>query len=144
MPSISVKKQFSAPVTQVFNQFSRHDSYQLAFAPLQVECIQLSQDVQYPHGLDSVRALGWGKVKPLKEKIITFQPSTLIEYQVMPNPLLKSHFGQIQFEALTEHSTLVTYRIDFEMRVAWLDKILAKQLQGALKIGLAKLAKSFA
>ena len=108
MNSIQVKKEFNAPIEQVFDLLSKHATYNVAFAPIQVERTQDSTDSQYPDGLGSIRRLGFGPIKPLQEQITLFQPNQRIEYKIIKNPLIKHHLGIIEFEALSAQKTLVT------------------------------------
>ncbi|MFV5502217.1 SRPBCC family protein [Acinetobacter sp. 226] len=142
MNSIQVKKEFPAAIDDVFNLMSKHATYNVAFAPMQVERIKDSADVEYPDGLGSVRAMGVGPVKPLKEQITLFEPNSRIEYQIIKNPLIKHHLGIIEFEALTDDKTLVTYTIELQARAPFVSKLILAQLRAAIKLGLIKLAKS--
>lgn len=38
MNNIQIKKEFNAPVEQVFDLLSKHSTYNVAFAPVQVQC----------------------------------------------------------------------------------------------------------
>ncbi len=142
MNQIEIKKQFNAPVAEVFALLSKHDSYNLAFAPLQVERIQTSTDVEYPDAVGSVRRLGWGKIKPLKEQITVFELNQRIEYQIVDSRLVKHHIGRLEFVALNENTTLVTYTIELQTRLPWISHLILAQLKTAIKLGLSKLAKT--
>ena len=142
MHSIQVKKEFPASIDEVFDLMSKHATYNIAFAPMQVERIKDSADAEHPDGLGSVRAMGVGPLKPLKEKITLFEPNARIEYQIIKNPLIKHHLGIIEFEALADDKTLVTYTIELQARAPFVSKLILAQLQAAIKLGLAKLAKS--
>ena len=142
MNSIQVKKKFEAPIQQVFDLLAKHATYNVAFAPIQVERIIDSNDPQRPDGLGSVRRMGIGPVKPLREKITLMQENQRIEYKIIQNPLIKHHLGIIEFEALTPDSTLVTYTIELQARVPFVSKLILAQLNSAIKLGFSKLAKS--
>lgn len=98
MNSIQVKKEFPASVAQVFDLLSKHATYNIAFAPLQVERIKDSADAERPDGVGSVRSMGIGPVKPLKEQITLLEENQRIEYKIVKNPLIKHHLGIIEFE----------------------------------------------
>ena len=142
MNSIQVQKRFNAPVQQVFDLLAKHATYNVAFAPVQVERIVDSLDPQRPDGLGSVRRLGFGPIKPLKEEITLMQENQRIEYKIIQNPLIKHHIGIIQFEALSSESTMVTYTIELQARVPFVNKLILAQLKSAIKLGFSKLAKS--
>lgn len=142
MNSIQVQKKFNAPVQQVFDLLAKHATYNVAFAPIQVERVVDSADPQRPDGLGSVRRLGLGPVKPLKEQITLMQENQRIEYKIIQNPLIKHHLGIIEFEALNPESTLVTYTIELQARIPFVNKLILAQLKSAIKLGFSKLAKS--
>jgi ribosome-associated toxin RatA of RatAB toxin-antitoxin module len=142
MKSITVKKEFPAGISQVFELLSKHATYNIAFAPIQVERIKDSADPERPDGLGSVRRLGLGPVKPLKEQITLLEPNQRIEYKIIKNPLIKHHLGVIQFEELTSDKTLVTYTIELQARAPFISKLILAQLKTAIKLGFSKLAKT--
>ena len=45
MDSILITKDFNAPIEQIFELLSKHDTYNVAFAPMQVERIKDALDV---------------------------------------------------------------------------------------------------
>ncbi|MCO8045504.1 SRPBCC family protein [Acinetobacter bohemicus] len=142
MNSIQVKKEFPASVAQIFDLLSKHATYNIAFAPLQVERIKDSADAERPDGVGSVRSMGIGPVKPLKEQITLLEENQRIEYKIVKNPLIKHHLGIIEFEEKEADKTLVTYTIELQTRVPLTSKLILAQLKTGIKLGLAKLAKS--
>ena len=142
MPSITVRKQFNAPVEQVFTLLSAHENYNVAFAPLKVKRTQISGDPQYPDGIGSIRQLGFGFVWPLQEQIRHFEPNRRIEYQIIDSRLVKYHLGVIEFEMLDANTTLVTYTIELKTHIPFAAQLIVAQLKSAIKLGLFKLAKT--
>lgn len=142
MHAIQIKKEFNAPVAQVFELLSKHATYNIAFAPMQVVRIKDSTDPERPDGVGSVRRMGIGPIKPLQEQITLLEPNQRIEYKIIKNPLIKHHLGTIEFQQVADHKTLVTYRIELQTRVPFVSKAILAQLKTAIKIGLSKLAKS--
>lgn len=142
MKSIQVKKEFNAPVAQVFELLSKHSTYNVAFAPVQVVRVKDSADPERPDGAGSVRRMGFGPVKPLQEQITVLEPNQRIEYKIIKNPLVKHHLGVIQFEALDSARTLVTYTIELQARAPFVSQLILAQLKSAIKIGFSKLAKT--
>ncbi|MGE8685381.1 MAG: SRPBCC family protein [Acinetobacter sp.] len=142
MKSIQVKKEFNAPVAQVFELLSKHSTYNVAFAPVQVVRVKDSADPERPDGVGSVRRMGFGPVKPLQEQITVLEPNQRIEYKIIKNPLVKHHLGVIQFEALDSARTLVTYTIELQARAPFVSQLILAQLKSAIKIGFSKLAKT--
>ena len=142
MYAIQIKKEFNAPVEQVFELLSKHATYNIAFAPMQVVRIKDSTDPERPDGVGSVRRMGIGPIKPLQEQITLIEQNKRIEYKIIKNPLIKHHLGTLEFQQVSDNKTLVTYRIELQVRVPFVSKIILAQLKSAIKIGLSKLAKS--
>ena len=142
MHAIQIKKEFNAPVAQVFELLSKHATYNIAFAPMQVVRIKDSADPERPDGVGSVRRMGIGPIKPLQEQITVLEPNQRIEYKIIQHPLIKHHLGTLEFQQVADNKTLVTYRIELQVRVPFVSKIILAQLKTAIKIGLSKLAKS--
>ncbi|NNH27153.1 SRPBCC family protein [Acinetobacter terrestris] len=142
MNSIQVKKEFNAPIDQVFDLLSKHSTYNVAFAPIQVERIKDSADPDRPDGIGSVRRMGFGPIKPLQEQITLLEPNERIEYQIIKNPLVKHHLGIIEFEQKDADKTLVTYTIELQARAPFISKLILAQLKSAIKLGFSKLAKT--
>ena len=142
MHAFQIKKEFNAPVAQVFELLSKHATYNIAFAPMQVVRIKDSADPERPDGVGSVRRMGIGPIKPLQEQITVLEPNQRIEYKIIKNPLIKHHLGTLEFQQVADNKTLVTYRIELQVRVPFVSKIILAQLKTAIKIGLSKLAKS--
>jgi uncharacterized protein YndB with AHSA1/START domain len=142
MNSIQVKKEFNAPIDQVFDLLSKHATYNVAFAPIQVERVKDSSDPERPDGVGSVRRMGFGPIKPLQEQITLLEPNQRIEYQIVKNLLVKHHLGIIEFEAKDTGKTLVTYTIELQARAPFISKLILAQLKSAIKLGFSKLAKT--
>ncbi|WP_168419005.1 MULTISPECIES: SRPBCC family protein [Acinetobacter] len=142
MNAIQIKKEFNAPVAQVFELLSKHATYNIAFAPMQVVRVKDSADPERPDGVGSVRRMGIGPIKPLQEQITLLEPNQRIEYKIIKNPLIKHHLGVIEFQDIADNKTLVTYSIELQTRVPFVSKAILAQLKTAIKIGLSKLAKS--
>ncbi len=142
MNAITVKKEFNAPVEQVFELLSKHSTYNVAFAPIQVVRVKDSADPERPDGLGSVRRLGLGPIKPLQEQITLLEPNQRIEYKIIKNPLVKHHIGIIEFQPVDSGKTLVTYTIELQARAPFVSKFILAQLKSAIKLGFSKLAKT--
>lgn len=141
-PYIVIERNFPAPIEQVFALLAQHATYNQAFAPVQVERVKDSTDAQHPDGLGSIRRLGFGPIKPLQEQITLFEMDHCIEYTIIRNPLVKHHLGRLDFQSLENGSTQVTYRIELQLRVPALSKIVLAQLNQAIKLGFSKLSRS--
>ncbi|RKG50652.1 SRPBCC family protein [Acinetobacter cumulans] len=142
MNSITIQKEFNAPVEQVFELLSKHATYNVAFAPVQVVRVKDSADPERPDGVGSVRRMGFGPVKPLQEQITLLELNSRIEYKIIKNPLVKHHLGVIQFQRVDGEKTLVTYTIELQARAPFVSKLILAQLKSAIKLGFSKLAKT--
>ena len=142
MNAMQIKKEFNAPIETVFELLSKHATYNLAFAPIQVVRVKDSTDPERPDGVGSVRRLGLGPIKPLQEEITLLTPNQRIEYKIINNPLVKHHLGIIEFQPVDENKTLVTYTIEFQARAPFVSKLVLAQLKSAIKLGFSKLAKT--
>ena len=142
MNSIQIRKDFNAPIEQVFELLSKHDTYNVAFAPMQVERIKDALDVNRPDGVGSIRKLGIGRIKPLQEQITLLLPNERIEYKIIKNPLVQHHIGIIEFETVDEKTTRVTYTIELKMYLPFVSKLILAQLKSGIKLGFSKLAKT--
>lgn len=142
MNAMQIKKEFNAPIETVFELLSKHATYNIAFAPIQVVRVKDSTDPERPDGVGSVRRLGLGPIKPLQEEITLLTPNQRIEYKIINNPLVKHHLGIIEFQPVDENKTLVTYTIEFQARAPFVSKLVLAQLKSAIKLGFSKLAKT--
>ncbi len=139
---IVVETKFNAPVAQVFDLLSQHATYNIAFAPIQVDRVVDAPDAQRPDGLGSIRRMGFGSFKPLQEQITSFKENQLIEYKLINNPLIKHHIGRIAFSKISDTQTLVTYTIELQSKIPGLAAVILAQLKFAIRMGFSKLNKS--
>lgn len=144
MNSIQVKQEFNAPIDQVFDLLSKHSTYNVAFAPIQVVRVKDAADPERPDGLGSIRRMGFGPIKPIQEKITHLDVNKRIEYKLINNPLIKHHIGIIEFTALDANKTRVDYTIELQARAPFVSKLILAQLKLAITLGFKKLAKSIA
>ena len=144
MNSIRVKQEFNAPVDQVFDLLSKHATYNIAFAPVQVVRVKDSTDPERPDGLGSIRRMGFGPIKPIQEQITLVDVNKRIEYKLINNPLIKHHLGMIEFTELASNKTRVAYTIELQARAPFVSKLILAQLKLAITLGFKKLAKSVA
>ena len=143
MNLIQVKQEFDAPIAQVFELLSKHVTYNVAFAPVQVARVKDSADPERPDGLGSIRRMGFGPIKPVQEQITLLEVNQRIEYKLINNPLIKHHIGMIEFSEISPNKTLVTYTIELQARAPFVSKLILAQLKHAITLGFKKLAKSF-
>lgn len=140
MSTFRVQQYFAQKPEQVFATFSKHSIYADAFWPLQIQRVKDAADPQNPDGLGSVRAMGFGPLKPVREQITAIEPSRLIEYKLINNPLVSHHLGRLEFAAQGE-GTLLTYTIEFVGKLPLSSIIVSTNLKVLVKLGLAKIAR---
>lgn len=140
MSTFRVQQYFAQKPEQVFATFSRHGIYADAFWPVQIERVRDAADPQNPDGVGSVRAMGFGPVKPVREQITAMEPDRLIEYKLINNPLVSHHLGRLEFAAQGE-GTLLTYTIEFVGKLPLSSIIVSSNLKVLVKLGLAKIAR---
>lgn len=140
MSKFIVQQYFKQKPEQVFAAFSKHRIYNAAFWPVQVVRIKDSADPQNPDGVGSIRAMGFGPIKPVHEQIIVMQPDELIEYKLINNPLVSHHLGRLQFAAKGD-GTLLTYTIEFVGKLPLSSLLVSSNLKVVVKLGLAKIAR---
>lgn len=144
MKSIQVQQQFNAPLEHVFELLSKHATYNQVFAPVQVVRIKDAADPNRPDGVGSIRKMGIGPIKPLKEQITLLEPNQRIEYQIVKNPLVKHHLGIIEFKEIDPTKTLVSYTIELKAKAPFVSQLILAQLKLAITLGFKKLAKTIA
>ncbi|OTG86095.1 MxaD family protein [Acinetobacter sp. ANC 4558] len=142
MNCIQVQEQFNMPVEIIFELLAKHDTYNQIFAPALFVRIKDAEDVSRPDGIGSIRQISIKSFKLLKEKIIALDVNKRIEYQIIQNPLVQFHLGVIEFEALSDKRTMVTYTIQLKMGAPFMAKLILSQLKVVLKSGFIRLAKS--
>ncbi len=106
--------------------------------------LKIQADPERPDGVGSVRRMGFGVIKPLKEEITHLEENKRIEYKLIDNPLVKHHLGRIEFSEITPYITLVTYRIELTAKAPVVSKLILAQLKLAITLGFSRLAKAFA
>ena len=138
---IVVKQDFAQPLEQVFALFAKHENYNQILSPLQVVRSQDSQDPESPDGVGSVRQMGFGPIKPIREKIIAVEGNKKITYQLIGNPLIRYHQGEISFKALDDQHTEVRYQIDLATKLPFAHRLILPVLKQAITQGLRKVAQ---
>ena len=139
---ITINQKFNKPVAEVFEFLSKHASYNQVFWPIQIVRSKDSADPHRPDGLGSQRKMGVGPIKPITEEITLVEENKAIEYKLINNPLIRHHLGRLDFKALSDSSTLVTYAIELDGKLPLSSFIILSQLKVAITVGLAKVAKS--
>ena len=141
MHSMNVRQRFSQSPEQVFALFDTHAKLNRLFWPLQVVRSQDASDPHCPDGVGSVRRMGIGLLKPIAEQITAFEPHYRIEYTLISKTPINNHLGRLTFTP-DGHGTIVDYYIELDSAVPFLAPIVLGTLQTALRVGLARLART--
>ena len=141
MQTVSMTQEFNAPVEEIFNYLSDHNN----FGALLMANIKRIKDSPSDNvnGLDSVRSIGVASLTILEEKIITFEPHSLIEYQICNNVPVKYHHGRLEFTKLGENKCSLYYTIDMETKFSFADGLILYAIKSTIVNGLSKLAKRY-
>ena len=141
MQTVSMTQEFNAPVEEIFNYLSDHNNFG-ALLNANIKRIKDSPSDNV-NGLDSVRSIGIASLTFLEEKIITFEPYTLIEYQICNNVPVNYHIGRLVFTKLGENKCSLHYTIDIETKFSFADGLILFAIKTTIASGLSKLAKKF-
>lgn len=141
MPQIVMQQRFNAPVEKVFEVFGKHATFDTVLWPIQSVRIQDSSDPSNPDGLGSIRLMGLGPVKFIREQITLVEPLQTIEYKMLKNPMIRHHLGRLEFAAEGGQTTL-TYTIELESKPPLLDHMILAQLKMSATSGMKKIAKT--
>ncbi|MDH4394214.1 MAG: SRPBCC family protein [Limnobacter sp.] len=141
MPQIVMQQQFNAPVSKVFGLLSKHATFDALFWPIKSVRIQDSEDPSNADGLGSIREMGVGPLKLIREQITLVEPNQTIEYAMLKNPLVRHHLGRLEF-AEQGGKTHVKYTIELESKPPLVDRLVLAQLKLTASAGLRKIAKN--
>lgn len=122
MQTVTMSQEFNAPVEEIFNYLSDHEN----FGILLKANIKRIKDApgDNVNGLGSVRSIGVGPLTILEETIVTFEPNTLLEYQITNNVPVNYHKGRLEFTALGKNKCSLFYTVDMESKFPFLDGLI--------------------
>lgn len=142
MHKIIIRQKFDQPIAEIFELFSKFETYNKIFYPFQLKSIVTSNDPLYPDGIDAIRIVSLGRLKLLKEQIVAFKQNQYIHYKIIQNKWFTHHIGRIEFQQLKENQTEITYTIELSGKIPASDYLILAQLKIAITLGMKKLAKS--
>lgn len=143
MKKITLHQAFEAPLDRVFDALSKHATFNTVLWPIQSVRIEDSRDAGNPDGVGSVRKMGVGPLKAIREQITRVEPGRLIEYRMLKNPLVSHHRGELVFSEVNGKTELL-YTIELESRLPLAGPALLMQLKLSATRGLKKLAANLA
>lgn len=143
MASIAIRQQFYAPIDEVFAVVAAHEMLEKVFPLVTVDVVKASENAS--NGLDSVRALGIGWLKPVKEQVTVYEPPKRIEYKMvgMATKLIPHHYGVITFseDGTDGKSTLVIWHITERTLLPPVSRMMLPLFKRAIGKKLAREAK---
>ncbi|MDH2544577.1 SRPBCC family protein [Acinetobacter baumannii] len=142
MNKIRVEQKINAPVSQVFPLFVKHSTFNILLWPIQSKIIKFSKDLDNPDGVGSIRKMGIGPIKFIKEEIISIVPHKRVEYKMIRNTLFFDHLGVLEFYE-NKGRTLLVYTIHLDSKIPLLATITLIQLRTSIVFGLKKISKKF-
>ena len=123
-----------APRDQVFAFLADHQKFARLFGGT---CTRIKDGEGDVNGLGSVRRLGPGPLS-FDETIVTFEPSTRIEYTVTRGSPIKNHLGTVDLSDAPNGGTAIDYVIRFEGKIPGTGGVIAALLRTALKVNANK------
>lgn len=141
MKTVTMSQEFNAPVEEIFNYLSNHENFG-ALLKANIKRIKDSPS-DNPNGLGSVRSIGIASFTLLEETITTFEPYTLIEYQITNNVPVNYHKGKLEFTMLGKDKCSLFYTIDMETKFPFADALILGAIKSSIVSGLSKLAKRY-
>lgn len=123
-----------APRERVFAFLADHQKFARLFGGT---CTRIKDGEGDVNGLGSVRRLGPGPLS-FDETIVTFEPSTRIEYTVTRGSPIKNHLGTVDLSDAPGGGTAIDYVIRFEPKIPCTGGAIAALLRTALKVNANK------
>jgi uncharacterized protein YndB with AHSA1/START domain len=140
---IEIRQSFNAPVETIFNILTDHESFGKVIAT-KVRRVTDSQE-ENKNGVGSVRRISSFPVPAFEETVITFEPNSLMEYEVSKGSPIKNHKGRMEFSEEGGKTELL-YLVDFEPKLpfTFLGFLLKSVIEKPIRQSLEKLSKRYA
>lgn len=122
---IRFEQFIAAPPEPVFRWFAQHQNFGKLF-PGNIRRLRPSDEAQHPDGLGAefeFRMLGMR----LLERVKTFEPPRLIEYEVIKGFPLQAHQSRLSFEPV-DGGTRLTFDTEYRCRVPFWGQLLTSAL----------------
>lgn len=142
MQHIKITQTFNAPVEEIFNLLTDHESFG-KIINTKIRRVVDSKD-KNKNGIGSIRRIYAAPLLAFEESVITFDLNHVMEYVVSKGSPIKNHKGRMEFSS--EHDkTKLTYFIDFQPRLPFffLGSILKQAVRKPIQEGLVKLAQKY-
>ncbi len=139
--TIHIVQKFNVNAEKVWLFLNDHNRWNEIF-PIEIKRVKDSKDDQNINGVGSVRRLGLPIIN-LEETIAKSERGQLIEYTITKGPLIKNHYGIMQFIDNNDGTSILNYTIVMESNIAVLGSLISNSLRLAIKDALKKLVKRF-
>lgn len=136
---IIMKQQFNTSLDLIFPVFCKHRTFNTILWPLHSVLIKSAQDPHNSDGIGSIRHMGIGPFKFIREEITKMIPNQMIEYQMLKNCMFSSHLGRLEFEE-KEGITYLNYTIWSQSKIPFVTALVLAQLKWSVTRGLKKVA----
>lgn len=136
--TITMHQSFNAPVEQVFNTLSDHESFGRICG---ISATRIKDGDDGASGLGSIRELKIGPLPSFDETITQFVPNELIEYRITRGSPIKNHVGTMRFKE-QDGQAVLNYTIELESKIPLTTGLIKAALENGISKGLAKYARS--
>ena len=136
---IKIYQEFDAPVEEVWEAFNDH----VIFGKIMGQNVQRIVDSTDPgniNGVGSVRAMRL-PTGPFEETVVKSQKPSNIEYKISKGTPLHHHYGKMQFVALPEGRSAITYTIELGSKYPLIGAIVKTALAKGIADGLKNYAR---
>jgi len=140
LKTIKIVQTFAAPVEQVFDALSDHESFGRICG---IKAKRVKDGEGTENGLGSVRQLNIGPLPSFEETITDFVPNELIEYKITQGSPIKNHVGTMKFSSQGDQ-TVLHYTIKLESKIPFTTGLIKSALENGISGGLKKYAQSVA
>jgi len=140
LKTIKIVQTFAAPVEQVFDALSDHESFGRICG---IKAKRVKDGEGTENGLGSVRQLNIGPLPSFEETITDFVPNELIEYKITQGSPIKNHVGTMKFSSQGDQ-TVLHYTIKLESKIPFTTGLIKSALEHGISGGLKKYAQSVA
>jgi uncharacterized protein YndB with AHSA1/START domain len=136
MATVSIQREFTKTVDQVFAYLSEHENLEAVFGA-KVRRVRDGDD-GHRNGVGSKRELKIGPMPSFDETVTEFVPNELIRYRITRGSPLRNHEGTMRFATTPAGGSRLDYTITFGAVVPGLDQVVARGLDRNIRKGLEK------
>ena len=139
MQHVQVQRHIAGPPQSVFDAYTDHVSWAewAGIGPARLA----REGVPAPNGVGCNRVLG-PAISAAHEEILSFEPPKRMTYRIVKGlPVLRDHFGEVDFSSAEGGGTLVVWRFRFEPRIPGFGGLLRRMIERTFRGALEGLAR---